>query len=303
MRSGIYLAGHNPGTAPTGRRRQTATQDHAHRSLRELPRRLAAAAAQAARRRDRYLPVRPRRDDIADEGPASDAERQQQLAAFRAELHRIGAEPGATPAPGDPALARIFGPLAATIARHQLPITPFYDLLSAFEQDIAVTRYQDYASLLDYCTRSANPVGRLMLHLFHAASPQNLEQSDAICTGLQLVNFWQDVRLDWHKHRVYLPQEDLRRHGVSDEDLAAARLTPAWRELMAFQVERTRALLHFGAPLARRLPGRIGLELRMVVQGGLRVLERIEAGGYDVFMNRPELGAKDWAIMLWRSIK
>ena len=107
-----------------------------------------------------------------------------------------------------------------------------------------------------------------MLHLFHAASPQNLEQSDAICTGLQLVNFWQDVRLDWHKHRVYLPQEDLRRHGVSDEDLAAARLTPAWRELMAFQVERTRALLHFGAPLARRLPGRIGLELRMVVQAG-----------------------------------
>lgn len=261
-----------------------------------LPRRLRGAVT------DIYRFARAA-DDIADEGPASDAERQQQLAAFRAELHRIGAEPGATPAPGDPALARIFGPLAATIARHQLPITPFYDLLSAFEQDIAVTRYQDYASLLDYCTRSANPVGRLMLHLFHAASPQNLEQSDAICTGLQLVNFWQDVRLDWHKHRVYLPQEDLRRHGVSDEDLAAARLTPAWRELMAFQVERTRALLHFGAPLARRLPGRIGLELRMVVQGGLRVLERIEAGGYDVFMNRPELGAKDWAIMLWRSIK
>ncbi|WZB64112.1 squalene synthase HpnC [Achromobacter xylosoxidans] len=261
-----------------------------------LPRRLRGAVT------DIYRFARAA-DDIADEGPASDVERQQQLAAFRAELHRIGAEPGATPAPGDPALARIFGPLAATIARHQLPITPFYDLLSAFEQDIAVTRYQDYASLLDYCTRSANPVCRLMLHLFHAASPQNLEQSDAICTGLQLVNFWQDVRLDWHKHRVYLPQEDLRRHGVSDEDLAAARLTPAWRELMAFQVERTRALLHFGAPLARRLPGRIGLELRMVVQGGLRVLERIEAGGYDVFMNRPELGAKDWAIMLWRSIK
>ncbi len=261
-----------------------------------LPRRLRGAVT------DIYRFARAA-DDIADEGPASDAERQQQLAAFRAELHRIGAEPGATPAPGDPALARIFGPLAATIARHQLPITPFYDLLSAFEQDIAVTRYQDYASLLDYCARSANPVGRLMLHLFHAASPQNLEQSDAICTGLQLVNFWQDVRVDWHKHRVYVPQEDLRRHGVSEEDLAAARLTPAWRELMAFQVERTRALLHFGAPLARRLPGRIGLELRMVVQGGLRVLERIEAGGYDVFMNRPELGAKDWAIMLWRSIK
>lgn len=261
-----------------------------------LPRRLRGAVT------DLYRFARAA-DDIADEGSASDDERLAQLAAFRAELHRIGAEPGATPAPGAPALAGIFVPLAATIARHQLPITPFYDLLSAFEQDISVKRYDDYATLADYCTRSANPVGRLMLHLFEAADPGNVEQSDAICTGLQLVNFWQDVRVDWHKHRVYLPQEDLRRFGVSEEDLAAARLTPAWRALMAFQVERTRALLHFGAPLARRLPGRIGLELRLVVQGGLCVLERIEACGYDVFMNRPELGAKDWAIMLWRSIK
>ncbi|MGE8656224.1 MAG: squalene synthase HpnC [Achromobacter sp.] len=261
-----------------------------------LPRRLRGAVT------DLYRFARAA-DDIADEGAASDAERLARLAAFRAELHRIGAEPGAVPAPGAPELAGIFVPLAATIARHQLPITPFYDLLSAFEQDISVKRYDDYATLADYCTRSANPVGRLMLHLFEAADPGNMEQSDAICTGLQLVNFWQDVRVDWHKHRVYLPQEDLDRFGVSEEDLAACRLTPAWRALMAFQVERTRALLHFGAPLARRLPGRIGLELRLVVQGGLRVLERIEASGYDVFMNRPELGAKDWAIMLWRSIK
>ncbi|MGV2894915.1 squalene synthase HpnC [Achromobacter sp. AGC78] len=242
-------------------------------------------------------------DDIADEGSATDEERLAQLAAYRTELHRIGAEPGNTPPPGLPPLADIFTPLARTIARHQLPITPFYDLLSAFEQDITVKRYEDYATLADYCTRSANPVGRLMLHLFDAASPQDVAESDAICTGLQLVNFWQDVRVDWHKQRVYLPQEDLRRHGVTEDDLAACRLTPQWRELMAFQVERTRALLHFGAPLARRLPGRIGLELRLVVQGGLRVLERIEASSYDVFMNRPELGAKDWAIMLWRSIK
>lgn len=242
-------------------------------------------------------------DDIADEGSASDDERLAQLALYRTELHRIGAEPGTTPPPGLPPLADVFTPLAQTIAKHQLPITPFYDLLSAFEQDITVKRYEDYAALADYCTRSANPVGRLMLHLFDATSPEDTAQSDAICTGLQLVNFWQDVRVDWHKHRVYLPQEDLRRHGVTDDDLAACRLSPAWRELMAFQVERTRALLHFGAPLARRLPGRIGLELRLVVQGGLRVLERIEASSYDVFMNRPELGAKDWAIMLWRSIK
>lgn len=261
-----------------------------------LPRRLRGAVT------DIYRFARAA-DDIADEGSATDEERLTQLAAYRTELHRIGAEPGQTPPPGLPPLADIFTPLARTIARHQLPITPFYDLLSAFEQDITVKRYEDYATLADYCTRSANPVGRLMLHLFDAASPQDMAESDAICTGLQLVNFWQDVRVDWHKQRVYLPQEDLRRHGVTEEDLAACRLTPQWRELMAFQVERTRALLHFGAPLARRLPGRIGLELRLVVQGGLRVLERIEASSYDVFMNRPELGAKDWAIMLWRSIK
>lgn len=260
-----------------------------------LPRRLRGAVT------DLYRFARAA-DDIADEGNASDAERLTQLAAFRAELHRIGAEPGAAPTPGSPALAGIFTPLAATIARHQLPITPFYDLLSAFEQDIGVKRYDDYATLADYCTRSANPVGRLMLHLFGAATPRNLEQSDALCTALQLVNFWQDVRTDWHKQRVYLPQEDLRRFGVSEADLAGCRLTPAWRGLMAFEIERTRALLHFGAPLARRLPGRIGLELRLVAQGGLRVLERIETSSYDVFMNRPALGAKDWAVMLWRAI-
>lgn len=260
-----------------------------------LPRRLRGAVT------DIYRYARAA-DDIADEGNASDPQRLAKLAAFRAELHRIGAEPGSVPAAA-PELAPIFAPLARTIARHQLPITPFFDLLSAFEQDVTVKHYEDYAALLDYCARSANPVGRLMLHLYGAATPDNLPQSDAICTGLQLVNFWQDVRVDWRKQRVYLPREDLRRHGITDDDLAACRLTPAWRALMAFQVERTRALLHSGAPLARRLPGRIGLELRLIVQGGLRILERIEHCGYDVFMNRPELGAKDWAVMLMRSMR
>lgn len=238
-------------------------------------------------------------DDIADEGDASDAQRLAKLAEFRAELHRIGAEPSGAPA-ASPALAPIFVPLARTIAQHQLPITPFLDLLSAFEQDVTIKRYEDYETLLDYCARSANPVGRLMLHLYDAATPDNLVRADEICTGLQLVNFWQDVRVDWRKQRIYLPREDLLRYDVSDEDLAACRLTPAWRSLMAFEIARTRALLHSGAPLARRLPGRIGLELRLVVQGGLRILERIERCGYDVFMNRPELGPKDWAVMLWR---
>lgn len=240
-------------------------------------------------------------DDIADEGGADDASRLAALAAYRAELHRIAqGKPGGR-AVADPALAAIFDPLAATIARHQLPVTPFYDLLSAFEQDVTVKRYADDAALLDYCARSANPVGRLMLHLYGAATPDNVRDADAICTGLQLVNFWQDVHIDHRKNRVYLPQDALRRHGVTEDAIAACRLTPAWEALMAERIARTRTLLHSGAPLARRLPGRIGLELRLVVQGGLRILERIERARYDVFMNRPELGPRDWGVMLWRA--
>ncbi|CAM3731856.1 squalene synthase HpnC [Bordetella sputigena] len=259
-----------------------------------LPRRLRAPV------RDIYRFARSA-DDIADEGSADDARRLAQLEAYRAELHRIAqGKPGARPV-ADPGLAAIFDPLAATIASHQLPITPFYDLLSAFEQDVRVKRYADDAALLDYCARSANPVGRLMLHLYGAADADNVRDADAICTGLQLVNFWQDVHIDWRKDRVYLPQDALRRHGVTEEDIATCRLTPAWESLMRDMTGRTRALLHSGAPLARRLPGRIGLELRLVVQGGLRILERIERARYDVFMNRPELGARDWGVMMWRA--
>ncbi|OZI33867.1 squalene synthase HpnC [Bordetella genomosp. 10] len=256
-----------------------------------LPRRLRGAVA------DIYRYARSA-DDIADEGEATDAQRLAELAAYRAELHRIAGAGG----PAEERLAPVFAPLAATIARHQLPITPFLDLLSAFEQDVTVKRYPDEAALLDYCARSANPVGRLMLHLYGVSDAEALRQSDAICTGLQLVNFWQDVRVDWRKDRVYLPQDALRRHGVGEEDLAACRLTPQWQALLGAQVARARALLHSGAPLTRRLPGRIGLELRLVVQGGLRILERIEQARYDVFMNRPELGARDWCVMLWRAL-
>ncbi len=238
-------------------------------------------------------------DDIADEGEADDAQRLASLERFRAELHRIGAGPGHA---GQADLAPIFDPLADTIRRHQLPITPFFDLLSAFEQDVGTKRYADFASLRDYCARSADPVGRLMLHLYGAATAENIRDADAICTGLQLTNFWQDVRVDWHKGRVYLPEEDRQAHGVSEEDLAACRLTPAWRSLMAFEIDRTRALLHSGAALPRRLPGRIGFELKLVIQGGLRILQRIEQADYDVFMNRPQLGARDWALMAWRAL-
>jgi squalene synthase HpnC len=240
-------------------------------------------------------------DDIADEGDASDQERLRDLAVYRMALHRIGGTPAVPHAPSEQE-NQVFQPLAETISRHQLPITPFFDLLSAFEQDVVQKRYADYAELADYCRRSANPVGRLMLHLFGAATIPNLAQSDAICTALQLVNFIQDVQVDWRKERIYLPQDECARHGVSEEDLQARRLSAGWSALMTEQIERARALLHFGAPLARTLGGRFGFELRLVVQGGLRILERVEAARYDVFMNRPELTVRDWSIMLWRAM-
>jgi squalene synthase HpnC len=197
----------------------------------------------------------------------------------------------------------VFARLAPFITQQGLPLQPLRDLLSAFRQDVVVTRYAGFADLMDYCRRSANPVGRLMLHLYGCASPRNVEQSDAVCTALQLINFWQDVALDWQKARIYLPQEDLARFGVAEADLAGALLTPAWRELMRFQAGRARAMMLAGAPLALRLPGRIGWELRLVVQGGLRILEMMEAVDYDVFRRRPRLRKPDWPRLAWRALR
>ncbi|KQQ97481.1 squalene synthase HpnC [Massilia sp. Leaf139] len=234
-------------------------------------------------------------DDVADEGDALPAERLAGLAEYEAALDDIAA--GRTP--NRPMFVR----LAGVVARHGLSLQPLRDLLSAFRQDVVTTRYPDYAALLDYCRRSADPVGRLMLALYGVGGAPNLRDADAICSALQLINFWQDVGVDIGKGRIYLPQEDLQRFGVTEADIANGTDTPAWRALMAFEVERARALMLSGAPLATRLPGRIGWELRLVIQGGLRILERIEAADYDVFRRRPQLGKPDYLVMGWRAIR
>lgn len=234
-------------------------------------------------------------DDIADEGDATPEQRIAALDAYEEELARIAQH--VTPS------GKLFQKLAAMVAEHALPLQPMHDLLSAFKQDVRVKRYANYADLKDYCRRSANPVGRLMLHLYGATSGVQLRQSDAICTALQLINFWQDVAIDWDKGRVYLPQEDMRHFGVAEESIAAAIVDERWRALMAFQVARARALMLEGAPLALRLPGRIGWELRLIVQGGLRILEAIEAVDHDVFRRRPVLGKGDWLRLAWRALK
>lgn len=234
-------------------------------------------------------------DDIADEGDAAPPERLAALARYGEELDAIAR--GGVPA--DPLFAR----LAGVVAAYRLPVAPMHDLLSAFRQDVVTTRYADYTLLLDYCRRSANPVGRLMLELYDAVDERNLRDSDAICTALQLINFWQDVAIDLAKGRIYIPQEDLERHGVPEAELGSDPSNPAWRALMRFEVERARTLMLSGSPLARRLPGRVGWELRMMVQGGLRILESIEKVDYDVFTRRPTLQAADWIAVAWRSLK
>jgi squalene synthase HpnC len=234
-------------------------------------------------------------DDLADEGDAAPAERLAALAVYEDALDGI--------ARGTVAADPMFARLAAIVSQYQLPLQPLRDLLSAFRQDVVTVRYADFPALLDYCRRSANPVGRLMLSLYGAADEPNLHDSDAICTALQLINFWQDVAIDIDKGRIYIPQDDLARFGVTPADIERGESGPAWRALMAFEVDRARGLMARGAPLAIRLPGRIGWELRMVVQGGLRILEMIERADYDVFRHRPKLGALDWLAVLWRAVR
>ncbi|HJV84898.1 MAG TPA: squalene synthase HpnC [Noviherbaspirillum sp.] len=233
-------------------------------------------------------------DDIADEGNAGAEARLESLEQYERALDAIER--------GIPSDVPLLSRLAETITAHRLPLQPFRDLLSAFRQDIVTSRYANFGSLLDYCRRSANPVGCLMLHLYKAANATNLKESDAICTALQLINFWQDVTVDWQKNRIYLPAEDMSRYGVTEAHLAGGRADAAWHALMRFEVERARAIMLAGAPLALRMPGRIGWELRLIVQGGLRILECIEAIDYDVFRRRPQLKAGDWLRMTWRAV-
>lgn len=239
-------------------------------------------------------------DDVADEGDAPAAPRLAELARLDAALTQL--ERGEA-APAD--LAPIFVPLAKAVTAHRLPVQPLRDLLSAFAQDVVTPRYADYASLLDYCRRSANPVGRLVLHLFGRTEAEHLAQSDAICTALQLTNFWQDVGIDWQKNRygettgrIYLPQDDMTRFGVTEADLARGVADERFRALLAFQVARTRALFDAGRPLLGALSGRLKWEIALTVAGGERILDKIQARSYDVFARRPTLGAGDWLRLI-----
>ena len=234
-------------------------------------------------------------DDVADEGSANDAERLAGLERYLKALDAIDA--GGEP---EPEFARI----AAATREFALPTQLLRDLIDAFKQDVVKKRYATYAELLDYSRRSADPVGRLVLHVFEKTNGDRYarDQSDAICSALQQINFWQDVEVDWRKGRVYIPQEDLARFGVDEEQIAGRAADQRWRELMAFECARSRALLEQGRPLARSLPGRFGLEIRATIAGGARILDKIDASGGDVFRHRPKLTKLDWARMLAQAV-
>ena len=236
-------------------------------------------------------------DDLADEGDAAPATRLADLAAYRADLAACAAG-----TPTSRRWAAVFTPLGGVIAQHALPVELLADLLSAFEQDVTKTRYTNQAELLDYCRRSANPVGRLLLHLYKVKDAESLTQSDCICTALQLVNFWQDLSQDIPRGRVYLPADGFAQHGVDEAQLLQLDVNPATTALVAANVAWAQALMQRGAPLVKKVPGRAGWELRLVVQGGLRIAEKIEQLGFATLRQRPTLNVWDGVVMLWRAV-
>lgn len=235
-------------------------------------------------------------DDLADEGDAPAAERLRLLADYRRQLHAIAA---GTPPEGR--WAGVFAPLQQAIARHGLSVQLLDDLLDAFMQDTGNPRYADRAQLLDYCRRSANPVGRLMLQMAGIDAPHLLAQSDAICSALQLINFWQDPSVDLPRGRHYVPAADAAAHGLSLDQLAQQQDSPATQALLRALCQWAAALMEEGAPLALAVPGRLGWELRLVVQGGLRILEKIGRMQYRTLRARPVLRATDLPVMAWRA--
>jgi squalene synthase HpnC len=231
-------------------------------------------------------------DDLADEAGGGEAARQL-LRWWRDELLQCF-----DGKPQHPVMVA----LHETIREFDIPRKPFLDLLIAFEQDQVVKEYETYEQLLSYCRHSANPVGRLVLYLGRCHDEQRGELADAICTGLQLANFWQDVRRDHDIGRVYLPREDRRRFGYTDDDLAACRCTPAFVELMRFEVDRTRELFRRGQPLIQLVPAELKVDVEMFIRGGLAILDRIERQRYDVWRKRPKLSKWSQAALLARAV-
>jgi squalene synthase HpnC len=239
-------------------------------------------------------------DDFADEGDAPAAERLARLEAWQWRLHEAAS--GRVEDDGSDACL-VFTALMHTMRTCRLDVQLFDDLLSAFGQDVVVTRYETWADLIDYCRRSANPVGRLVLRISGYQDAALDRQSDAICTALQLTNFWQDLAIDWRRGRLYVPREIHEPAGAGEASLDHAEWPGAWQQAMGEAARRTREQFDAGRPLVDAVRGRLRHELRATWLGGVRVLDRLDARNYDVFRERPSLGWRDALVIGWQSIR
>lgn len=234
-------------------------------------------------------------DDLADEGDLTAAERLAGLQELADMLDGITA--GTTQ---NDCLGRA---LADVLSRHQLPIQLFHDLLNAFRQDVIKTRYENFGEVMEYCRRSANPIGRLLLRLHGDTDARHLAYSDAICSALQLINFYQDLHQDYSENgRIYIPRDELERFGVCEDQLREQRTDPALQRLMQLQYERAQRLLRSGAPLVKSVPGRFGFELRLIVLGGQNILQQLIHNPQNAFA-RPRLKTSDWLGIGWHALR
>ncbi len=237
-------------------------------------------------------------DDFADEGNHTPQERLAMLNGFQSQLDLIKANKKSD--------STFFTELANMIRQQQLPLQPFYDLLSAFSQDVTKARYANFDEVLDYCQRSANPVGTLLLHLYQKATPENLAYSDNVCTALQLINFYQDIAIDfdanYHKKRIYLCQDEMKTFNVDETHIAKQQIDHHWQQLMLFNIDRAEKLLAAGKPLGHILAGRMGLEMRMIIGGGERIIYKLKKVKGDIFKQRPTLKAWDWPLIIFKNL-
>ena len=224
-------------------------------------------------------------DDFADEGNISEKQRLEKLNQYENLLDNISY-------PDNDNL--IFVALDDVITKHQLPVQLFRDLLSAFKQDVTKHRYENFEDVLDYCKRSANPVGRLLLFLLKENSEENLRQSDLICSSLQLINFLQDITQDYEENnRIYLPKDEMQHFGVTEAIISEQITNTEMRALIAHQLQRARKMMVEGSDLGARINGRFGLQLRMMINGGLQICKLLENNRENVYA-RPRLNTLDW---------
>jgi squalene synthase HpnC len=237
-------------------------------------------------------------DDFADEGNHTQTERLVLLQNYINELDIIKADGKSDSA--------FFTEFAQMINERNLPLAPFYDLLDAFKQDVTKTHYANFDEVLDYCKRSANPVGTLLLHLFDKATPENLAYSDNVCSALQLINFYQDIAVDFdtniHQRRIYLCQDEMQHFGITEQQIANQTINPSWTQFMQFNLERVEAMLQAGKPLGKVLPGRMGLEMRLIIGGGETIIHKLKKVNGDIFHRRPTINAWDWPFITLKAL-